>query len=496
MITISQAAWQYATAEKPTMEGVDLVIEPGETVVLCGASGSGKSTLLRMMNGLIPHFHEGTLSGRVTVSGLDVRKSALDELGRRTGTVLQHPRRQFFTATVIDELSFALENFGAEPADIRARVNMLMRRLALQAIMERPLPQLSGGQQQRVAIAAGLGHEPRALLLDEPSSNLSADAVSTLAGTLAELRERGITIVISEHRLHYLTGIADRFVLLERGRIAHSWTAQQLAALEPSVVEQYGLRSIEPPPLPELSSVPAAGASIAPTSAGAAVRPPAESGSGRGGLQLEDVRCVLKGRTVLSIDTAYFPAGAVTAVCGPNGAGKTTLARVVAGLQTHTGTIRLNGEPLSKRQRLRVSGIVMQDVQRQLFADSVRAEIELAATRAGSSRTGPTDDDVDRLLDELDLLPFADQHPLALSGGQQQRLVIAGIRQAEARIVIYDEPSSGVDRRHLDSIARAIRRSARAGAVVLLITHDDELLQRAADVRLDLRPPASSDASA
>ena len=203
MITISQAAWQYATAEKPTMEGVDLVIEPGETVVLCGASGSGKSTLLRMMNGLIPHFHEGTLSGRVTVSGLDVRKSALDELGRRTGTVLQHPRRQFFTATVIDELSFALENFGAEPADIRARVNMLMRRLALQAIMERPLPQLSGGQQQRVAIAAGLGHEPRALLLDEPSSNLSADAVSTLAGTLAELRERGITIVISEHRLHY-----------------------------------------------------------------------------------------------------------------------------------------------------------------------------------------------------------------------------------------------------------------------------------------------------
>ena len=135
----------------------------------------------------------------------------------------------------------------------------------------------------------------------------------------------------------------------------------------------------------------------------------------------------------------------------------------------------------------------MQDVQRQLFTDSVRAEIELAAARAGSSRTGPTDDDVDRLLDEFDLLPFADQHPLALSGGQQQRLVIAGIRQAEARIVIYDEPSSGVDRRHLDSIARAIRRSARAGAVVLLITHDDELLQRAADVRLDLRPPASKE---
>ena len=482
------------------LRGIDLDIASGEVCVILGPSGSGKSTLLRCLNQL-----ERISAGRVYVDGtlLGYREDASGQLHdlkdreiaaqrARIGMVFQR-FNLFPHKTALENVMEAPVHVAKQPADqARARALELLDRVGLADRADHYPAELSGGQQQRVAIAAALGHDPGALLLDEPSSNLSADAVSTLAGALAELRERDITIVISEHRLHYLTGIADRFVLLERGRIAHSWTAQQLAALDPSVVEQYGLRSIDPPPPPMLSPVPAAGASIGPTSAGAAVRPPAESGSGRGGLQLEDVRCVLKGRTILSIDTAYFPTGAVTAVCGPNGAGKTTLARVVAGLQTHAGTIRLNGEPVSRRQRLRVSGIVMQDVQRQLFTDSVRAEIELAAARAGSSRTGPTDDDVDRLLDEFDLLPFADQHPLALSGGQQQRLVIAGVRQARARIVIYDEPSSGVDRRHLDSIAHAVRHSAREGAVVLLITHDDELLQRAADVRLDLRPAATS----
>ena len=263
MIAVTDATWQYATSEVSTLSDIDLAIESGELVVLCGASGSGKSTLLRMMNGLIPHFHEGALSGRISVADLDVRESALEEIGRRTGTVLQHPRRQFFTSTVIDELSFALENFGTEPADIQARVETLMRRFMLNGIMERPLLQLSGGQQQRVAIAAALGHDPGILLLDEPSSNLSADAVAILASMVAELHERGTTIVISEHRLHYLIDIADRFVLLERGRVFRSWTAQQFSELGPSAIERYGLRSIGSPPPLALPSIQATGASIA-----------------------------------------------------------------------------------------------------------------------------------------------------------------------------------------------------------------------------------------
>ena len=131
MIAVTDATWQYATSEVSTLSDIDLAIESGELVVLCGASGSGKSTLLRMMNGLIPHFHEGALSGRISVAGLDVRESALEEIGIRTGKVLQHPPRQLFASTVIYEWSFALLNFGTEPADSHARVQLLMRRVML-----------------------------------------------------------------------------------------------------------------------------------------------------------------------------------------------------------------------------------------------------------------------------------------------------------------------------------------------------------------------------
>lgn len=478
MIAIADVSWAYAAAGAPTLHDIDLRVAPSEVVVLCGASGSGKSTLLRTMNGLVPHFHDGSLDGNITVAGLDVASSSLDELGRRTGTVLQHPRRQFFTSTVVDELSFALENFGTDPALIQARADAMMAQFGLSEMAARSLLSLSGGQQQRVAVASALGHEPGLLLLDEPSSNLSTEVIANLAAILAELRERGIGIVISEHRLHYLTGLADRFVLLENGRIAQEWYAAAFSALPQSVLAEHGLRGSTPPTPVALPHAEATGSSITDDTTTA--------GSEQEGVELADVGCTIKGARVLEIASAQFPAGQVTAICGPNGAGKTTLTRIIAGLQPHTGTISLDGKRLNRRERLAQTAIVMQDVQRQLFTDSARAEIMLAAT--GGGRPAPTAEELDRLLDEFDLLPFADQHPLALSGGQQQRLVIAATRLARARIVIYDEPSSGVDRRHLDSIAAAIKHSAADGAVVLLVTHDEELLQRAADARLDLNP--------
>jgi energy-coupling factor transport system ATP-binding protein len=183
---------------------------------------------------------------------------------------------------------------------------------------------------------------------------------------------------------------------------------------------------------------------------------------------------------VLDLERVAFPAGEVTAVRGVNGAGKSTLARVVTGLQRSAGTVRLDGRPLTRRARQRAGAIVMQDVQRQLFTESVEAEIRLAGAREPDSAA---------VLAALDLAHLADRHPLSLSGGQQQRLVVAAVRMAGRRIVIFDEPSSGVDRRHLRSIADQIRQVAAEGAVVLLISHDDDLLTLAADRQLTLVPP-------
>ena len=507
MIRIEQLTWTYPHAEQPSLHDFDLHIEPGEFVILCGASGSGKSTALRLMNGLIPHFHEdGVLAGSVTVDGIATTDAELDAIGLVTGTVLQHPRRQFFTDSAPEEIAFALENFGTPPERIRHRVDGVLAELADHVPVGRRLRELSGGQQQQVAIAAASTHQPRILLLDEPSSNLSADAVDRLIATLASLKAQGVTIVVAEHRLRYLGDLVDRVIVMKDGAIDVEWTAAEFRAVPDEALADEGLRGVVS--TVEVPALPACGASVATAeealndatlsltskpvakavstgSTDGARRFPDEPGV-PGGLELDGVRCRLGGRLVLDLEHVAFPAGEVTAIRGVNGAGKTTLARIVTGLQRSTGAVRLDGKTLNPRARLRSSAIVMQDVQRQLFTDSVEAEIDLAGT--GAARAPDTAE----VLDALDLVHLADRHPLALSGGQQQRLVVAAVRVAGRRVVVFDEPSSGVDRRHLQSISEQIRRVAADGAVVLLISHDDDLLALAADRQLMLSPCAAS----
>ncbi|MGC4152968.1 MAG: ABC transporter ATP-binding protein [Propionicimonas sp.] len=473
MIDISRVSWTYPHAEAPALRDLSLQITAGEFIVLCGASGSGKSTALRLMNGLIPHFHDdGLLTGSVAVAGMITTGVELDEIGLLTGTVLQHPRRQFFTDSVREETAFAMENFGFPREQIRARVEPTVAELAERVPVGQRLRDLSGGQQQQVAIAAATAHDPRILLLDEPSSNLSADAVHRLTSTLAELKAGGVTIVVAEHRLRYLQDLIDRVVVMRDGTIDVEWTAGQFRSVSDEELAREGLRGIVSTVV--LPTLPAAGPSVIDSIDPTDV--PASE------LELEAIRCRLGGRTIVDLDRIGFAAGEVTAIRGVNGAGKSTLARIITGLQRCDGTVRLDGKTLKPKERQRASSIVMQDVQRQLFTDSVEAEIGLANT--GGS-------DASAVLDVLDLAHLSERHPLSLSGGQQQRLVVAAVRVTGRRIVIFDEPSSGVDRRHLQSISDQIRQVAADGAIVILISHDDDLLTIAADRQVTLTPASA-----
>ncbi|MET9765673.1 ABC transporter ATP-binding protein [Streptomyces sp. NPDC006372] len=472
MIRFKGVRWAYQGHDKTVLDGLDLHIRRGETVVLCGPSGSGKSSALRLMNGLIPHFHEGTLEGEVRVAGEPIHDLA--QVGRVTGTVLQHPRRQFFTDAVDTELAFALENFGTPPQRIRHRVGEVIADFGLTAL-DGSLRQMSGGQQQRVACAAAITHGPPLLLFDEPTSNLSPQGIAELTTALRHLQGLGATLVIAEHRLHYLRELADRIVVLHEGRVSREWTRAEFAGLTDEMLREEGLRSLDPPGRDGVAPAFAYGPSIGP----GGTRPRPGPAADADGVLLRGIRCGFRGRPVLDIAAAHLPAGVITAVTGPNGAGKTTLARILAGLQRHAGQVLLDGRPLSRARRQRETALVMQDVQRQLFTDSVTAELMLGALPEHAGHAAA-------VLAGLDLKGFGDRHPLSLSGGQQQRLVVATARLSGRRVVIFDEPSSGVDRRHLQSMTQVMRDVAGSGAVVLLISHDADLLTLAADQELCL----------
>lgn len=478
MIRLDDVRWTYRGSDVAVLNGLDLHVAHGETVVLCGPSGSGKSSALRLVNGLVPLFHSGSLDGEVRIDGEPI--TDLAQIGRVTGTVLQHPRRQFFTDAVDTELAFALENFGAPPERIRARVREVIADFGLAELAGRRLLELSGGQQQRVACAAAVTHAPPVLLFDEPTSNLSPQGIADVTAVLRGLQQRGATLVIAEHRLHYLRDLADRIVLLRDGRVAEDWTRADFAGLTEETLRAKGLRSLAPPGRVVLAPAFARGPSVVECAPGAR-EPAGRATTGRqAGVVLRDVRCAFRGRQILDIEEAHFPAGAITAVTGPNGVGKSTLARVLAGLQRHAGQVLLDGRVLSRSRRQREAAIVMQDVQRQLFTDSVTAELRLGTAPDNAERAAA-------VLAELDLDGLGDRHPLSLSGGEQQRLVVAAVRLSGRRLVIFDEPSSGVDRRHLRSMTRTMRDVAAAGAVVVLISHDADLLALAADQELRLQ---------
>ena len=215
MIRFSDVSFTYADAHEPTLRHVDLTIDEGELCLVIGETGSGKTTLLRAINGLVPHFTGGHLSGEVTVDGRSTREHPPRELADVVGIVGQNPAASFVTDTVEDELAYTMENLGIDPAAMRRRVEDTLDLLSLHELRDRPLLTLSGGQQQRVAIGAVLCASPRVLVLDEPTSALDPAAAEEVLAALTRLvHDVGLTVVVAEHRLERVIPFADRVILV------------------------------------------------------------------------------------------------------------------------------------------------------------------------------------------------------------------------------------------------------------------------------------------
>lgn len=245
LIETSAVGFTYQGSETPALQDVTLSIGAGECVLLCGKSGCGKTTFTRLLNGLAPAFFPGRMLGSCRVGDLLAGTAAIEEYVPLVGSVFQNPKTQYFNVDTTAELAFPCENVGMPSAEIRSRVQDCARRFGLTGLMDRSIFRLSGGEKQRIAFAAASMLGPRLLVLDEPTSNLDAGAIVQLHDMIAAMKEAGVTIVLAEHRLAWITDLADRYFFFEEGRLAAQWTADAFAALTAKALTARGLRARE-----------------------------------------------------------------------------------------------------------------------------------------------------------------------------------------------------------------------------------------------------------
>src|SRR3954466_3910376 len=218
MIRFDDVSVRYPGSDHAVLSRVNLTVPEGELCLVVGRAGSGKSTLLRAVNGLVPHFTGGLLTGRVTVAGRDTRDPPPRELADVVGFVGQDPLATFVTDVVEEELAYGMESQGVPPDVMRQRVEEVLDVLGMAAVRHRPLAALSAGQQQRVAIGSVLAANPRVLVLDEPTSALDPGAAEGVLALLQRfVHDLGLTVVLAEHRLERVVQYADRVVLVPGG---------------------------------------------------------------------------------------------------------------------------------------------------------------------------------------------------------------------------------------------------------------------------------------
>ena len=490
MIDVASLSFSYVselTGDRvEALKDVDLSADAGSLTLVCGASGCGKSTLMKALTGLVPQMTPGELDGVVRINGRNLADVALTDVGHLCSSVFQNPRTQFFCDTVAEELAFCGENYGRERATLRQQSERAAKLMGISHLLERKLTTLSGGQLQKVALACALASGAPVLLADEPTSNLDPAAISEVRAALKVLKEQGLTIVVVEHRLHFLRDLADQVLLMEGGMVTRRWSGAEFFSMGQAQRRSLGLRTLVDPGPPETwvgqgqvgcqeKQVGRQEKQVGRQEKQVGRQENREATPSQVRLSCRGLSFAYGANPVFEGLDADFPAGQITCIAGANGVGKTTLVRVLCGLAApSSGSISMDGVPASRKTRRSACALVMQDTGRQLFSDTLAGELTIGASHA-SGQSG------EQLLADFDLANLGERHPLSLSGGQKQRLVIAAARATGRPIVILDEPTSGVDARHLDSITATLRRIADEGAAVVVVTHDGEFAAACAD---------------
>ena len=468
LIESRNVSFFYPEMEDAALHDITLSVKAGQCILLCGKSGCGKTTFSRLLNGLSPMYFQGRLTGSCMVSNLTAGKSAIEAYVPMVGSVFQNPKTQYFNLNTTAELAFPCENSGMSSEEIQRRVYSCAKEFHLEELLDRSIFHLSGGEKQQIAFGAANVLNPVLFVLDEPTSNLDSAAIMRLREMILHMKQLQITVVIAEHRLAWLKGVADRCVYFDRGRLVYQWSASDFSKFRAQELHRLGLRSFDLEPCRTMiekkkKHTPPPGMPLVSTSA-------LTIGYGRK-------------KPVRHVGPFEIHRGEIVGLMGTNGTGKSTLAKTLCGLlKPVDGSVQLEGRTARRKDLQQISFLVMQDVHYQLFSDSVLDEILLGAKNPELA---------DQVLEALDLLELRDRHPMSLSGGQKQRTAIASAMLSQKSFLILDEPTSGLDWYHMEQVGRLLQQMKAQQKAVLVITHDEELSAGWCDRIYDLRQEGS-----
>lgn len=491
---IKNLSFAYPTnPDKFILKDINLKIERGAYVTVCGRSGSGKTTLLKHLKSVLtPH---GKTTGEILFDGTPLSEVDMRTQSSQIGYVMQNPDNQIVTDKVWHELAFGLESLGEDQKTIRLRVAEMASYFGIQGWFHKDVSELSGGQKQLLNLASIMAMQPEVLILDEPTSQLDPIAASDFLNTVRKINlELGTTIIITEHRLEDIYHAADRVVVMENGTVAANDTprnvgtllyrqkSEMFTALPTPVRVFYTARAQGDCPLTvregrswltrTFSERPLTVTEPTFEPVMEEVREPALKVKGAWFRYEKDSPDILRGVSFA------VPKGRLFAIVGGNGAGKSTTLKAVCGIcKVYRGSVEVFGKPLKKYKSGELFqnclAMLPQDPKSLFVKKTVREELAEMCRDGGK---------IDAVAATCGITTLLDAHPYDLSGGEQQRAALAKVLLTSPKLLLLDEPTKGLDSFFKVKLASILDKLKKDGITIVMVSHDVEFCAEHADL--------------
>ncbi len=487
---INNLSFTYPDSKTKALKNINLTVNQGEFIVICGKSGSGKSTLFRMLKPeLTPH---GNLSGDRELFGRVQTDFSHRDSAEKIGFLLQNTEYQAVTHSVRTELAFGLENLGLDSKTIRLRIAEISAYFSLENIIDKKISELSGGQKQTVCLASILMMHPDVIIFDEPTSQLDPVTAETLINTIYKLcKENGITVIITEHRLENVIPVADRVIVMDKGEIISDTPPRNIPA---ALVANDAFVSSAVPTAMRLhtelkltSSVPlnvAEGRQMLSRIFGekpkhAEFEEESKNNKNELAVEVKDLWFAYdKSRYVLKGLQLKIKKGSFFAMLGANGAGKTTALSLISGiLPCKQGKIKLFGKPINKYKDDelygKTIGVLPQKCESLFGGNTVREDLEKFLGKNVPDKK-ERQKKIEKLANFCEITDLLDRHPYDISGGEMQRAALCMLLLKNPQILFLDEPTKGMDNLFKKQFASEIKELNGKGVTVVMVSHDTE----------------------